>query len=289
VVPGATRMEGTEPAGRIRAEVADEVARLGALRLATVLVGDDPASQIYISSKHRAAAEAGIEPHDVRLPAAIAEDELVAEVATLSAADDVDAILVQLPLPGHIDETRVVRAIDPVKDVDGLHPFNAGQLYLGRPTLVPATPLGIMALLAEHRIRLDGARAVVVGRSDLVGKPVAHLLLQANATVTICHSHTDDLARQTLEADVLVVAVGIPAVVSPDMVKTGGVVVDVGINRTDAGVVGDVDPGAAEVASFMTPVPRGVGPMTIALLLRNAVRCARYRHGELSFPRTGTC
>jgi methylenetetrahydrofolate dehydrogenase (NADP+)/methenyltetrahydrofolate cyclohydrolase len=278
-------MEGTGPAGRIRGEVAAEVARLGALRLATVLVGDDPASQIYISLKHRAAAEAGIEPHDVRLPASIAEDELVAEVAALSAADEVDAILVQLPLPGHIDETRVIRAIDPAKDVDGLHPFNAGQLYLGRPTLVPATPLGIMALLAEHRIPLDGARAVVVGRSDLVGKPVAHLLLQANATVTVCHSHTDDLARQTLEADVLVVAVGIPAVVSPDMVKSGGVVVDVGINRTDAGVVGDVDPGAAEVASFMTPVPRGVGPMTIAMLLRNAVRCAQFRHGDLSFPR----
>jgi methylenetetrahydrofolate dehydrogenase (NADP+)/methenyltetrahydrofolate cyclohydrolase len=283
-------MEGTELAARIRAEVAREVAELdvegrGRLRLATVLVGDDPASQIYIGSKHRAAAEAGIEPHDVRLPVGIAEDELLAEVAALSADDTVDAILVQLPLPGHIDETRIVRAVDPAKDVDGLHPFNAGQLYLGRPTLVPATPLGIMALLAEFRIPLDGARAVVVGRSDLVGKPVAHLLLQANATVTLCHSHTGDLARETLAADVLVVAVGIPAVVSPDMVKTGGVVVDVGINRTDAGIVGDVDPGAAEVAAFMTPVPRGVGPMTIALLLRNAVRCARYRRGELAFPR----
>jgi methylenetetrahydrofolate dehydrogenase (NADP+)/methenyltetrahydrofolate cyclohydrolase len=283
-------MEGTELAARIRAEVAREVAELdvegrGRLRLATVLVGDDPASQIYIGAKHRAAAEAGIEPHDVRLPAGIAEDELLAEVAALSADDTVDAILVQLPLPGHIDETRIVRAVDPAKDVDGLHPFNAGQLYLGRPTLVPATPLGIMALLAEFRIPLDGARAVVVGRSDLVGKPVAHLLLQANATVTLCHSHTGDLARETLAADVLVVAVGIPAVVAPDMVKTGGVVVDVGINRTDAGIVGDVDPGAAEVAAFMTPVPRGVGPMTIALLLRNAVRCARYRRGELAFPR----
>jgi methylenetetrahydrofolate dehydrogenase (NADP+)/methenyltetrahydrofolate cyclohydrolase len=149
---------------------------------------------------------------------------------------------------------------------------------------VPATPLGIMALLAEHRVPLDGARAVVVGRSDIVGKPIAHLLLQANATVTVCHSHTDDLPRHTLDADVLVVAVGSAAMVSPDMVKTGAVVVDVGINRTEAGLVGDVDPGVAEIAAFLTPVPGGVGPMTIALLLRNAVKCARYRRGEFAFP-----
>jgi methylenetetrahydrofolate dehydrogenase (NADP+)/methenyltetrahydrofolate cyclohydrolase len=281
----ATMMEGTGLAARIRAEVAEEIRGMDAVVLATVLVGDDPASHVYISAKHRAADEAGIEPRDVRLPAEISEADLLAEVQALNDDPAVDAILVQLPLPGHIDERRIIRAIDVTKDVDGLHPFNAGQLYLGRPTLVPATPLGVMALLAEHRIPLDGARAVVVGRSDLVGKPVAHLLLQANATVTICHSHTDDLARYTLEADVLVVAVGIAAVVSPDMIRTGGVVVDVGINRTDSGLVGDVDPGASEVAAFLTPVPRGVGPMTIALLLRNAVRCARYRRGELPFPR----
>jgi methylenetetrahydrofolate dehydrogenase (NADP+)/methenyltetrahydrofolate cyclohydrolase len=161
---------------------------------------------------------------------------------------------------------------------------NAGQLYLGRPTLVPATPLGVMAMLAEHRIDLDGARAVVLGRSDIVGKPMAHLLMQANATVTICHSHTRDLPRHTLDADVLVAAVGVPAMVSPDMVKTGGVVIDVGINRTDAGIVGDVDGGAVDVAAYLTPVPGGVGPMTIACLLRNAVRCARYRRGELVYP-----
>lgn len=278
-------MEGTALAERIRADVAGEVTACGPIVLATVLVGDDPASQIYISAKHRAAGEAGIEPRDVRLPASTSEEELLAGVEALSADDAVDAILIQLPLPGHIDDTRVIRAIEPAKDVDGLHPLNAGQLYLGRPTLVPATPLGVMALLAEHRIPLDGARAVVVGRSELVGKPVAHLLLQANATVTVCHSHTDDLARFTLDADVLVVAVGLAGVVSPDMVKTGGVVVDVGINRTESGLVGDVDPGAAEVAAFLTPVPRGVGPMTIALLLSNAVRCARFRHGDLTFPR----
>jgi methylenetetrahydrofolate dehydrogenase (NADP+)/methenyltetrahydrofolate cyclohydrolase len=191
---------------------------------------------------------------------------------------------VQLPLPKQIDEAKVIRALAPAKDVDGFHPFNAGELYLGRPTLVPATPRGVMTMLVEHEIELDGARAVVIGRSDIVGKPMAHLLMQANATVTICHSHTRDLARHTLDADVLVAAVGVPAMVSPDMVKMGGVVVDVGINRTEAGLVGDVDPGAGEVAAYLTPVPGGVGPMTIACLLQNAVRCARYRRGELAYP-----
>jgi methylenetetrahydrofolate dehydrogenase (NADP+)/methenyltetrahydrofolate cyclohydrolase len=183
-----------------------------------------------------------------------------------------------------MDEARIIRAVDPVMDVYGFHPLNAGQLYLGRPTLVPATPSGILALLEEYSIPLDGARAVVVGRSDIVGKPVAHLLLQANATVTICHSHTDDLARQTLDADVLVVATGIPGLVDPEMVKQGAAVVDVGQNRTEAGLVGDVDPGVAERAAFLTPVPGGVGPMTIASLLRNTVRAARYRRGALAFP-----
>ena len=178
----------------------------------------------------------------------------------------------------------MIRAIEPVKDVDGFHPFNAGQLYLGRPTLVPATPLGIMGLLAEHRIPLEGAEAVVIGRSDIVGKPIAHLLLQANATVQICHSRTVDLPRHTLEADVLVVAVGSPEVVTQDMVKVGAAVVDVGINRTPEGIVGDVAPAAAEVAAFLTPVPGGVGPMTIAMLLRNTVKAARYRRGLLAFP-----
>jgi methylenetetrahydrofolate dehydrogenase (NADP+) / methenyltetrahydrofolate cyclohydrolase len=280
----ATRMEGKPLADRIRAAVAEEVTSLGSVGLTTVLVGDDPASEIYIRLKQKAAGEAGIRSSDLRLPATISEDELLEKVAELNGDDDVDALLVQLPLPEHIDEARIIRAVDPVKDVDGLHPLNAGELYLGRPALVPATPLGVMAILDEHRIELDGARAVVVGRSDIVGKPVAHLLLQANATVTICHSHTGDLARQTLEADVLVVAAGRPALISPDMVKTGSAIVDVGIHRTDAGLVGDVDPGAAEIAAFMTPVPGGVGPMTIACLLQNAVRCARFRRGEIARP-----
>jgi methylenetetrahydrofolate dehydrogenase (NADP+)/methenyltetrahydrofolate cyclohydrolase len=282
----ATLMAGGPLAERIRAQVAQDVQELGRIGLATVQVGEDPASAVYISRKHEAAGQAEIVSTDLKLPGDISQEELVGAVERLSANDEIDGILVQLPLPGHLDEAQAVLAIDPVKDVDGVHPFNAGQLYLGRPTLVPATPLGIMALLAEHGIRLDGARAVVIGRSDIVGKPIAHLLLQEHATVTICHSHTDELERHTLDADVLIVAAGVPAIVSPEMVKSGSAVVDVGINRTEAGLVGDVDPGAAAVAHFLTPVPGGVGPMTIAMVLANTVRAARYRRGQLDFPQS---
>jgi methylenetetrahydrofolate dehydrogenase (NADP+) / methenyltetrahydrofolate cyclohydrolase len=277
-------MEGRPLAERIRTQVAEDVAELGAIGLATVQVGEDEASTIYIRLKHKAAAEAEIVSVDRRLPHTITEDELLAEVAALNADDAIDGILVQLPLPDHIDEARVIGAVDPVKDVDGFNPFNAGQLYLGRPTHVPATPLGVMALLAEYKIPLDGARAVVVGRSTIVGKPVAHLLLQAHSTVSICHSHTDDLGRYTLDADVLIVAAGAPEVVTADMVKSGSAVVDVGINRVEGGIVGDVDPDAATRAAFITPVPGGVGPMTIAMLLQNTVRAARYRRKLLAFP-----
>ncbi len=270
-------MEGSPLAARIRAQVAEEVRALGGVGLATVLVGDDPASELYIGRKQAASAEAGISASDVRLPATVSEEELLAKIALLNADEAVDALLVQLPLPEHIDEDRVARAIDPLKDVDGLHPENAGELYLGRPRLVPATAVAVLALLAEYRVELVGARAVVVGRSAIVGKPTAQLLLQANATVTVCHSRTQDLARHTLDADVLVVAVGKPEVVTADMIKAGGTVVDVGVNRTDSGVVGDVGADAAEVAAHLTPVPGGVGPMTIACLLQNAVRCARLR------------
>ena len=279
----ATLLDGAALAAKIRAGLKEEVAELGGLGLATVLVGDDPASHLYITRKHEAAKELGIRTIDHRLPADTSEEEVLDLLRELNDDDEVDGILPQLPMPG-IDEARVIRAVDPVKDVDGFHPLNAGQLYLGRPTLVPATPSGVMALLEEYSIPLDGARAVVVGRSQIVGKPVAHLLLQANATVTICHSHTDDLARQTLDADVLVVAAGIAGLVDPEMVKQGAAVVDVGQNRTAAGLVGDVDPGVAERAAFLTPVPGGVGPMTIAMLLRNAVLAARYRRGSLAFP-----
>jgi methylenetetrahydrofolate dehydrogenase (NADP+)/methenyltetrahydrofolate cyclohydrolase len=281
----ATVMDGTALAARMRAELKDEVAAHGEIGLATVLVGDDPASEVYIRLKHKAAQEVGIRPLDRRLPAETSEDELLEVVSELNDDDSIDGILVQTPLPNQIDEARVMRTIDPMKDVDGLHPFNAGQLYLGRRTLVPATPLGVMALLDEYRIPLAGQRAVVIGRSPLVGKPVALLLLEANATVTICHSRTDDLARHTLEADVLVVAVGVPGLVTADMVGQGAAVVDVGITRTEAGLVGDVDPSVAEIAAFWTPVPGGVGPMTIACLLGNALRAAKFRRGALAFPR----
>jgi methylenetetrahydrofolate dehydrogenase (NADP+)/methenyltetrahydrofolate cyclohydrolase len=280
----ATLIRGKPIADRIRAEVAEEVTTLGHVGLVTVLVGDDAASEVYIRLKHKAATEAGFDTRDIRLPANISEEALLEQVVALNGDDEVDAMLVQLPLPDHIDEARILRALDPRKDVDGLHPFNAGQLFLGRPTLVGATPLGVMAMLHEYQIEVDGAHAVVLGRSDIVGKPMAHLLLQANATVTVCHSHTRDLAQFTLEADILVAAVGVPSIVSPDMVKGRSVVIDVGINRTEAGIVGDVDPGAEDVAAYLTPVPGGVGPMTIACLLQNAVRCARFRRGELAFP-----
>jgi methylenetetrahydrofolate dehydrogenase (NADP+)/methenyltetrahydrofolate cyclohydrolase len=280
----ATIMDGRALAERIRAEVAEEARELGSLGLATVLVGEDPASEIYIRRKHEAAGEAGIEPHDHRLVAETSEDELLALVAELNADDTVDGILVQLPLPDHIDESRILRAVDPIKDVDGFHPANAGQLYLDEPTFVPATPLGIITLLEEYDVPLEGARAVVVGRSTIVGKPAAMLLLRANATVTICHSRTIDLAGHVAEADVLVAAVGKAGVVSAGMVKPGSVVIDVGVNRTEEGLRGDVDPSAAERAGLITPVPGGVGPMTIAMLLRNTIKAARFRRGHLAFP-----
>ena len=278
-------MDGAALAARIRAELARDVEQLDGLTLATVLVGDDAASQIYIRLKHKASGEVGIRALDKRLPTETSEEELLEVVADLNDDDAVDGILVQTPLPAHIDEARVMRALDPMKDVDGLHPFNAGQLFIGRQTFVGGTPLGIMRLLEEYRVRVAGARAVVVGRSVIVGRPVAMLLLHANATVTICHSRTDDLARNTLDADILVAAVGIPGLVTADMVKQGAAVIDVGITRTDDGLVGDVDPAVASVAGFLTPVPGGVGPMTIAMLLHNAVRAARYRRGALAFPR----
>jgi methylenetetrahydrofolate dehydrogenase (NADP+) / methenyltetrahydrofolate cyclohydrolase len=280
----ARLIEGKALAERVRAEVAEEVRELGGLGLATVLVGDDPASDIYIRLKHKAASEVGITSRDLRLPEDTPEDEVLALVAELNADAAIDGLLVQLPLPGHIDEGRVIGAIAPVKDVDGLHPFNAGHLLLGEPTLVGATPVGIMALLEEYDVPVEGAHAVIVGRSNIVGRPVSLLLLHANATVTICHSRTVDLAARTREADVLVVAVGQAGLVGVDHVREGAVVIDVGMNRSEEKLVGDVHPGVAERASLITPVPGGVGPMTIAMLLKNAVRAARFRRGLLQFP-----
>jgi methylenetetrahydrofolate dehydrogenase (NADP+)/methenyltetrahydrofolate cyclohydrolase len=273
----ARLMDGKTLAERIRADVAADVRDVGDVGLTTVLVGDDPASEIYIRRKQDAANEVGILARDYRLAETTTEQELLELVDQLNRDDAVDGILVQLPLPSHIDEQRVIDAVDPAKDVDGFHPINAGRLFLGQDGLVAATPTGIMTLLEEYNVPLSGARAVVVGRSTIVGKPVALLLLAQNATVTICHSRTADLAAQTREADVLVVAVGRPKLISPEMVKAGATVIDVGMNRTPDGLRGDVDPGVADVAGLMTPVPGGVGPMTIASLLRNTVKAARRR------------
>jgi methylenetetrahydrofolate dehydrogenase (NADP+)/methenyltetrahydrofolate cyclohydrolase len=275
----ATIIDGKSLGAKVREEVAASVAELGHVGLATVLVGDDPASHIYIDLKQKAAVQAGMEARDLKLPADTSEDELLATIAELNADKGVDGLLVQLPLPDHIDENRAIEAIAPGKDVDGIHPLNAGRLYLGRPTLVPGTPLGIMRMFDEYEIPLEGARAVVVGRSAIVGKPMAHLLLQRNATVTICHSRTQDLQRHTLDADVLVAAVGRTHIISADMVKAGATVIDVGMNRDEGSrkVLGDVDPSAIDEAAYMTPVPGGVGPMTIAMVLQNTVTAARLR------------
>jgi methylenetetrahydrofolate dehydrogenase (NADP+)/methenyltetrahydrofolate cyclohydrolase len=278
-------MDGKALAARIREEVAREVEAFPRpIGLATVLVGDDPASDIYIRMKHKATVEVGIEARDLRLPTETAQDDLLAFVRELNSDDAIDGILVQLPLPEQIDEGRVIRAVDPVKDVDGFHPVNAGLLLAGTPGHVPGTPLGVLALLDEYGVELKGANAVVIGRSDIVGKPVALLLLHRHATVTICHSRTRDLAAETARADVVVAAVGVPGIVTPEMVRPGAAVVDVGINRTENGLVGDVDPAVAERAGLLTPVPGGVGPMTIAMLLRSTIRAARYRLKELAHP-----
>jgi methylenetetrahydrofolate dehydrogenase (NADP+)/methenyltetrahydrofolate cyclohydrolase len=281
----ATLMDGKALAARIRAEVAREVAAFPRpIGLATVLVGDDPASDVYIRMKHKATIEVGIDARDIRLPDATSEQELLTLVGDLNADDAIDGILVQLPLPGQIDEGRIIRAVDPVKDVDGFHPVNAGLLVAGTPGHVPGTPLGVIELLDAYDVELQGANAVVIGRSDIVGKPVALLLLHRNATVTICHSRTRDLAAETCRADILVAAVGVPGVVQPEMVKEGAAVIDVGITRTEDGIRGDVAPEVAERAGLLTPVPGGVGPMTIAMLLRSTVRAARYRTGALAHP-----
>jgi methylenetetrahydrofolate dehydrogenase (NADP+)/methenyltetrahydrofolate cyclohydrolase len=245
--------------------------------LATVLVGDDPASQIYVHNKHKASEEVGIRSLDHQLPAQTTEDELLGLVERLNADPEVDGILVQLPLPEQIDPDAVLATLNPRKDVDGLTPTNAGLLASGAPGLVPCTPAGVMELLRHEGVELEGTDAVVVGRSNLVGRPVASLLLGANATVTTCHSRTRDLAGVCRRADVLVAAVGSPCLLGADAIKPGATVIDVGMNRTDDGLVGDVDFEAArEVAGAITPVPGGVGPMTIAMLLVNTLAAARF-------------
>lgn len=277
-------IDGKEFAGRLRARVAKQVERVVAASgrkpgLAVVLVGEDPASSVYVRSKGKATLAAGMESFEHRLSADVGEDELIALVDQLNADPAVDGILVQLPLPRHIDERRVITRIDPDKDVDGFHPVNAGRLATGLEGFVPCTPLGCLMLLKDVHPHLAGLEAVVIGRSNIVGKPMGQLLLQESCTVTMTHSRTRDLFAHVRQADIVVAAVGIPSFVKAEWIKPGASVIDVGINRTDAGLVGDVDPAAAEVAGAITPVPGGVGPMTIAVLMRNTLVSAARREG----------
>jgi methylenetetrahydrofolate dehydrogenase (NADP+)/methenyltetrahydrofolate cyclohydrolase len=264
---------------RVKVDVAAYAEETGRVPgLATVLVGEDPASQVYVGMKRRNSEDVGMRSVHHEPEASIRAEELLDLVRSLNEDDEVDGILVQLPLPAHIDENAIVAAIDPAKDVDGLTPINAGLLAHGDPGLVPCTPSGVMELLSHEGVELEGAEAVVVGRSKLVGVPVARLLLRANATVTVCHSRTRDLDATCRRADVLVAAVGVPRLLGAEAVKPGAVVIDVGVNRLEEGLVGDVDyEAAAEVASAITPVPGGVGPMTIAMLLSNTLQAARLR------------
>lgn len=281
-------IDGKEIARRVREDAANRTAALVShgLRpcLAVVLVGDDPASVSYVTGKEKALTEAGMAGRDIRLPAETTEEELLALVAELNLDPTVHGILVQLPLPRHIREDRVIVGIDPAKDVDGFHPVSVGNMVIGRPGFLPCTPHGVVVMLKELGIATDGAHAVVVGRSNIVGKPLANLLTrrEVNATVTVCHTGTRDLGDHCRRADILIAAAGRPALIGAEMIKPGAVVVDVGVNRVDAPatkkgyrLVGDVDFEAArEVASYITPVPGGVGPLTIAMLIRNVVEAA---------------
>jgi methylenetetrahydrofolate dehydrogenase (NADP+) / methenyltetrahydrofolate cyclohydrolase len=276
----ATIIDGREVAARVRAEVARDVAArvergAGAPGLATILVGDDPASAIYVANKRKASAEVGIADYHRHLSADVAQQDVAALIDECNRDPSVNGILLQLPLPPGLRAAELTAMISPDKDVDGLTPISVGRLWQGTPGLRPCTPLGVIELLDTCEVALEGAEAVVVGRSDLVGKPVSALLQQRNATVTMCHSRTRDLAGVCARADIVVAAVGVAQLVGAEYVKPGATVIDVGINRTDAGLVGDVDfEAVAPVASLITPVPGGVGPMTIAMLLRNTVTAA---------------
>lgn len=300
-------LDGSSVARSIKDEVASEVASYSSrgLRpgLAAVLVGDDTASQIYVSGKVKACEQLGIYSEKIELPAATTNEELLALVSQLNSRDEIDGILIQLPLPGQLDTPLVLKSVDPAKDVDGFHPVNVGRLTLNEPGLRPCTPAGIIEMLERYDIALEGARAVVVGRSRIVGLPVALLLLHKHASVTICHSRTKDLPSVSREADILIAAIGKSAMVNADYIKPGAVVVDVGMNRVTAledvhrffgddprrlaalekngyTLIGDVNPRqAAEVAGYLTPVPGGVGPLTIAMLMKNTLTAMKMRRG----------
>ncbi|MDI6891943.1 MAG: bifunctional methylenetetrahydrofolate dehydrogenase/methenyltetrahydrofolate cyclohydrolase FolD [Actinomycetota bacterium] len=280
-------IDGKVIAAELREEMKGEVGELKASGLtpglAVVIVGENPASKVYVGQKEKTCANLGIYSEKHALPADVSEEELIGLIHKLNGDPRVHGVLVQLPLPGHIDEGRVLEAIDPRKDVDGFHPVNVGKLVVGEETLLPCTPHGIMILLERAGVDLKGKEAVVVGRSNIVGKPVSLLLLSRHATVTICHSRTRDLTAHTASADVLVAAVGKPEMIKADMVKEGVVVIDVGVNRLEDGrLVGDVDfEGVKEKASAITPVPGGVGPMTITMLMRNTIEAAKQQRVPL--------
>jgi len=258
-------------------QVLDALPYTPALRV--VRLGEDPASVSYTRLKDKRARELGLDSQVIALPLETSEAELLELIERLNRDESVDGILVQLPLPEHVSESRVIEAIAPAKDVDGFHPYNVGRLWAGEETLEPCTPAGIIRMLDHYQIELEGKEAVIVGRSNIVGKPLAALLLRRNATVTVAHSRTRDLAEVTRRAEVLVAAVGKPRFISAGMVRPGAVLVDVGISRVDDKLVGDIDPAAHELSTAYTPVPGGVGPMTVAMLLANTVKAARLRRG----------
>ena len=274
------KIDGKAIGQEIRNELKEEVSSLVAQGvqpgLAVILVGENSASETYVKNKEKSSKEAGMKSVLTKLPETVSEEDLLAEVEKLNQDDTIDGILVQLPLPKHIDENKVIRAISPEKDVDGFHPMNVGKMLIGQETFLPCTPYGIMQLLERSNVDISGKHAVIIGRSNIVGKPMGQLLLQKDATVTYCHSRTDDLKKFTLQADILIVAIGMAKFITGDYIKEGAVVIDVGMNRDENGkLCGDVDYESAEKqASAITPVPGGVGPMTITMLLKNTVESA---------------
>ncbi|NLM72495.1 MAG: bifunctional methylenetetrahydrofolate dehydrogenase/methenyltetrahydrofolate cyclohydrolase FolD [Clostridiaceae bacterium] len=271
-------LNGKDLAARMKAEMSEEVKRLAdngiTPGLAVIIVGNDPASRIYVNSKKRDCAEVGIRSFEYALPEDTKEEELLGLIDALNQDEAVDGILVQLPIPGHLDEAKVIRRIDPSKDVDAFHPFNVGELMIGKHAFAPCTPAGIMELIKDAGISVEGKNCVVVGRSNIVGKPMTMLMLHANATVTVCHSRTQNLKEICKSADILIAAIGKSKFITSEYVKEGAVVIDVGINRTpDGGMTGDVDfEQVCDIASAITPVPGGVGPMTRAMLLKNTIK-----------------
>ena len=281
----AMLIDGKKIAAETRAEIAAQVEEQKAAGvtpgLAVIIVGENPASQVYVRNKHKACSEVGMYSEVIEMPGDTTEETLLAKIAELNDADNIDGILVQLPLPKHINEEKVIHAIRPDKDVDAFHPVNTGKIMIGNPDFLPCTPAGVMVMLRKTGIDITGKNCVVVGRSNIVGKPMAMLLLGANGTVTVCHSKTKDLAAVTHEADILVVAIGRADFITGDMIKEGAVVIDVGMNRREDGkLTGDVDfATASERASYITPVPGGVGPMTIAMLMNNVVLAMKEHYG----------